>query len=109
MRPTVDVLDTTTPDWAKVMGIQMSTNVPPPPSVTHRLGYCPSQRRLRSGSAVGVLFYWVARGATSVVGPLPPRQRAAFMSGSVPGIHSGATRPVVIPFVSSPIPVLRLL
>ena len=37
------------PACAKVLGVQMPTKVPPPPLVTHRLGYCPSQRRLQVG------------------------------------------------------------
>ena len=44
------------PACAKVLGVQRSTNVPPPPLVIHRLGYWPSQRRLLLGSAVCVLL-----------------------------------------------------
>src|SRR5215831_1748455 len=49
--PGVLVSETYRPDWAKVFGVQISAKVPPP-SVTQRLGYCPSQRRRRSESAV---------------------------------------------------------
>src|SRR5260370_31735095 len=109
MRRSVDVLDTSTPAWAKVMGVQMWTNVPPPPSVTHRLGYCPSQRRFRSGSAVWMLLYGFSRVPSSFLVPCPPRKRTSFIRESLPAIHLTATARGLIPLVYSPIPIMMLV
>src|SRR6516165_9285708 len=109
MRPSVEVLDIRMPAWAKVLGVQMSRNVPPPPSVTHRLGYCPSQRRFRSGSAVWLLLYGFSRVPSIVLVPCPPRKRTSFMSESLPAIHLAATARGLIPLVYKPIPIMMLV
>src|SRR5260370_20225977 len=87
----------------------MSKNVPPPPSVTQRLGYCPSQRRLRSGSAVWVLLYGFSRVPSSFRVPCPPRKRTSFIRESLPAIHLAATARGLIPFVYTPIPITLLV
>src|SRR5579859_5564224 len=56
MRPRVLVSDTYSPACANVFGVQISANVPPPPSVTHRLGYWLSQRLRESASVALWLF-----------------------------------------------------
>src|SRR4029453_1259501 len=71
MRPSVDVLDTSMPAWAKVLGVQMSKKVPPPPSVTQRLGYWLSQRRFRWGAAGGALLYGFWRETAGLVCSVP--------------------------------------
>src|SRR5882757_119800 len=48
--PGVVVSETYRPALAKVSGLQIPLKVPPPPFVTHRLGYCPSQRCSGSGA-----------------------------------------------------------
>ena len=62
--PGVVVFDTRKPAWAKVFGVQISANVPPPPSVTHRLGYWPSQRLAQVG--IGGVVVVVRIGAAAV-------------------------------------------
>src|ERR1700674_2586150 len=104
MRPSVDVLDTSMPAWAKVLGVQMSKKVPPPPSVTQRLGYWLSQRRLRSGSAVCALLYGFSRVPSGLLVPCPPRNRTSFIIDLAPAIHFTPTARGLIPFVYRPIP-----
>src|SRR5258708_15676679 len=104
MRPSVDVLDTSMPAWAKVLGVQMSKKVPPPPSVTQRLGYWLSQRRLRSGSAVCALLYGFSRVPSGFLVPCPPRNRTSFIIEGGPAIHFTATSRGVMPFLERPIP-----
>src|SRR2546427_12590536 len=99
MRPSVDVSDTSIPAWAKVLGVQMSKNVPPPPSVTQRLGYWLSQRRLMSGSAVWGLLYGFSRVPAGLVVSLPPRNRTSFIIGVTPAIHFPATARRLLPIV----------
>src|SRR6266849_3951088 len=104
MRPSVDVSDTSIPAWAKVLGVQMSKNVPPPPSVTQRLGYWLSQRRLMSGSAVCALLYGFSRVPSGLLVPCPPRNRTSFIIDVAPAIHFTATARGLMPFVYRPIP-----
>src|SRR5579884_2427460 len=99
MRPSVDVSDTSMPACANVLGVQMSKNVPPPPSVTHRLGYWLSQRRFESGSPVCVLLYGLMRFPFRSFVPCPPRNRTSFISESAPAIHFTPTARGLIPFV----------
>src|SRR6266852_4928572 len=99
MRPSVEVLDTSMPACAKVLGVQISKNVPPPPPVIQRLGYWPSQRRFKSGSAVCVLLYGFSRLPSSFVVPCPPRKRTSFIIESLPAIHFAATARGFTPFV----------
>src|SRR5258705_12207564 len=99
MRPSVDVLDTSMPAWAKVLGVQMSKKVPPPPSVTQRLGYWLSQRRVRAGAAGCALLYGFSRGPSGLLVSWPPRYRKSFIIYVGPSIHFTATAPGVMPFV----------
>src|SRR5258706_12176081 len=99
MRPSVDVFDTSMPAGAKVLGVQMSKKVPPPPSVIQRLGYWLSQRRLRWGWAVCALLYGFSRVPSGLPVPCPPRNRTSFIIDPAPAIHFTATAPRLMPFV----------
>ena len=92
------------PAEAKELGVQMSKNVPPPPSVTQRLGYWLSQRRFASGSAVRLLLYGFVRVPSRLTVPCPPRNRTSFIIEAAPAIHFAATARGLMPFVYSPIP-----
>src|SRR5260370_41973680 len=87
----------------------MWRNVPPALLVTQRLGYCPSQRRLRSGSAVWVLLYGFSRVPSGFRVPCPPRKRTSFIRESLPAIHLAATARGLVPLVYSPIPIMMLV
>src|SRR5258706_16418653 len=97
MRPSVDVLDTSMPPWAKVLGVQMSKNVPPPPSVTQRLGYWLSQRRLRSGAAVCALLYGFSRVPPGLLVPCPPGNPTSLILHRAPPLHFTATARGLMP------------
>src|SRR5258706_13456199 len=97
MRPSVDVLDTSMPAWAKVLGVQMSKKVPPPPSVTQRLGYWLSPRRLRSGAAVWAFLYGFPRVPSGLLVPCPPRNRTPFILAVAPRIHFPPTARGLMP------------
>ena len=80
-------------------GVQILANVPPPPSVTQRLGYWPSQRLRRSGSAVWSLLYGFGAAAVR-----RPRNRTSSISDALARRHSTPTARGLMPPVKTPRP-----
>src|SRR5580698_6071763 len=93
------------PACANVSGVQIFANVPPPLS-TQRLGYCESQGRWRSGSAVCVLLYGLIRLPSAELVPCPPKKRTSFTSDSLPECQSRPTARLFRPPVKIPRPVI---
>src|SRR3954463_6798222 len=91
------------PACANVFGVQISANVPPPPWVTHKLGYCESHRLCRSGSAVWLLLYGF------VPLPCPPRNLTSSISELSPADHRTPTARGFTPPVNTPSPVRILV